>query len=130
MFFNGLELCTSRQQRRIAEQEDNLLDHGDLDRMFRNIANNKKWKQGIKVHSQDPWVITIDNFMPEEETQRFIDYGKKHSEFRRSTDVGGINKDGSTENLISDHRTSSNTWCDNEVSKIPVLLKSLRLFCR
>lgn len=123
---NLIEELAREQEREIAEQEDNLLDIGDLDRMFRNIANNKIWKQGIKVHSQDPWVITIDNFMPEKETQRFIDYGTNHSEFRRSSDVGGINADGSTESLVSDHRTSSNTWCDDECTNDPIMKKTIQ----
>lgn len=91
---------------------------GGLNPFFREVVENPKWQKEhgpLNILSSPdlndgPWVITIDNFLSEEECQRFIDIG--HAEgFEVSRDVGDDeNLDGSHDPVESEERTSTNTW--------------------
>jgi len=60
-----------------------------------------------------PWVITIDNFVSPTECERLIHLGSAAG-YERSTDVGGMNFDGTTKAVQSTSRTSSNAWCNEK----------------
>merc|ERR1719491_2674454 len=62
---------------------------------------------------EDPWVITMDNFLTEEECDYLIDFGHKNG-YERSRDVGGVKFDGSFDSTESKTRTSANAWCDEK----------------
>ena len=62
----------------------------------------------LVVHSTSPWVITFENFMTEEETTAIV---KTVTKWERSTDTGQMNKFGETGRVLSQGRTSSNSWC-------------------
>ncbi|OEU19820.1 hypothetical protein FRACYDRAFT_224545 [Fragilariopsis cylindrus CCMP1102] len=55
----------------------------------------------------------MDNFVNDEEADRLIELGSVEG-YVRSTDVGPMKPDGSTEEIVSTGRTSSNAWCSNE----------------
>ena len=60
-----------------------------------------------------PWVITIDNFLTDEECDFMIEAGKQLG-YERSVETTTL-RDGSwEENQISEARTSTNAWCDDE----------------
>lgn len=59
---------------------------------------------------QDPWIITFENFLTEEECKHLIDMGHK-SNYERSEDVGKVQADGSYDSVQSKSRTSENAWC-------------------
>ena len=93
---------------------------GDLDKMFRRITAEPFLSQyDVKIlsspdaHNGGPWVITMDNFVNDEEADRLIELGSVEG-YVRSTDVGPMKPDGSTEEIVSTGRTSSNAWCSNE----------------
>ncbi|KAL7527106.1 hypothetical protein ACHAXR_001807, partial [Thalassiosira sp. AJA248-18] len=64
------------------------------------------------VEIDGPWVILLENFVTAEEADRLIEIGKQQG-YIRSGDVGKEKPDGSHESLVSDSRTSHNTWCLN-----------------
>lgn len=103
---------------------------GDLNTLFENIADNADGKgeylkynpkalsrPKIKRDGTDsgaeidgPWIVLFENFVTEEEADRLIDIGQKQG-YERSADVGKEKPDGSHEALVSETRTSHNTWC-------------------
>ena len=93
---------------------------GDLDKMFRRITSEPYTsKYGVNVLSSPetndggPWVVTMDNFVSDEEAKRLIALGHVEG-YERSTDIGDIQPDGTADSVVSKGRTSSNAWCSNE----------------
>ena len=66
-----------------------------------------------KDRKEAPWVITFDNFLTEDEAQYLIDMGYENG-YKRSTDVGAKQVDGSFEEHKSQGRTSENSWCSSK----------------
>ena len=100
---------------------------GDLNSMFENIVRNDSFQ--TTVHSRpnlqaennqphrradlenDPWIITVDNFLSDDECDKLIELGYQH-EYTRSKDVGPkMNADGTFDGYENDRRTSKNAWC-------------------
>lgn len=44
-----------------------------MDSVFDNIISKYSQQYHITVHSSSPWVITLDNFLSNDETNTFID---------------------------------------------------------
>jgi prolyl 4-hydroxylase len=93
---------------------------GDLDKVFRKLSSEPyKSKYDVKVLSspdnidRGPWVLTMENFVGEDEANRLIELGSVEG-YERSTDVGEMQPDGNTDNVVSKDRTSWNAWCSNE----------------
>jgi len=117
------------------EVEVNAYGPGDLDNMFRGIADgnwdqyspvihsapsdyferkNKKSKvDDSNVKLGGPWIVTFENFLTELEAAQMIVLGYEQG-FERSTDVGSMKLDGSYTNSESTGRTSENAWCTDE----------------
>lgn len=91
---------------------------GDLNNMFERIAAH----DGATVHSRDPWVITVDDFLTDQEADRIVELGKELG-FKRS--VTNAKKEGETfsQNSVGQSRTSSNTWCTNQCYEDPMVKK-------
>jgi len=62
---------------------------------------------------ESPWVITFDNFLTDEECDHLIQLGYQN-EYKRSTDVGKRQVDGTYSNHQSTTRTSENSWCSTK----------------
>lgn len=61
-----------------------------------------------------PWLLTIDNFVSEQEAERLIELGGDIG-YEKSTDVGAIDPEsGTVERKISKGRTSTNAWCNTD----------------
>ncbi len=63
--------------------------------------------------TEDPWVVTFDNFLTEEECDHLIQLGHKNG-YKRSKDVGKKTDDGTYDAVESTGRTSENAWCDDK----------------
>jgi prolyl 4-hydroxylase len=90
------------------------------------LADSKMPHYTVHVHSQpttttvsesseenkasQPWVITFDNFVTDEECDAMIQLGYKN-EYKISKDVGAKKWDGSFDGIESKGRTSENAWC-------------------
>lgn len=111
------------------------LKPGDLNRMFEKIVETapgnrtltdedrqqlraaEMTEYSVKVHSRpsndpdpDPWLITIDDFLTDEECDSIIQHGFD-SGYKRSEDVGKQKFDGTVDSRQSKGRTSENAWC-------------------
>eukprot|EP00536_Pseudo-nitzschia_multiseries_P011500 jgi/Psemu1/243855/estExt_Genewise1.C_3940042 len=94
---------------------------GDLDKMFRRLSSEEPYtsKYNVSVLSSPetndggPWVLTLDNFITDEEADRLIEMGAVEG-YERSTDVGEMNPDGTTGEIVSLGRTSTNAWCSED----------------
>ena len=102
---------------------------GDLDAMFRRIVDNPYYQQygPITVHSSPatehgggPWVITLDNFLTEEECCRLIELGQQEG-YHRSMEAGLEALDGSFADIVNDRRTSLTAWCPDGCNEDPVV---------
>ena len=92
---------------------------GKLNKMFERINTELRSQYTINVLSYDPWVITIDDFLSENEADAIItSVGKK---WERSTDTGQTNKFGETGRKLSSTRTSSNAWCRADCEANPLV---------
>ena len=102
---------------------------GDVDRMFERIVRDYSDAYDLTVHSRPtfspgddeekanyitgPWVITLDNFLSEEECEHLIELGHDAG-FERSTGFVKMDESGNADDMVTDQRTSSNAWCDTE----------------
>lgn len=104
---------------------------GDLDTMFENIVklDGESQKYTPVIHSRPsypegvskdeagyqlgPWVITLENFLSDEECDEMIKLGYKQG-YARSSDVGKMKFDGTFDVLVNDGRTSENAWCNDD----------------
>jgi prolyl 4-hydroxylase len=99
---------------------------GDLDAMFRRLVEEPFASDyDVQILSRDPWVITIDGIVTDEEADRLIELGSIEG-YQRSADVGAKNPDGTFSSSINNGRTSTNAWCQNTVRV--VLVPSLVIF--
>jgi prolyl 4-hydroxylase len=89
--------------------ETRALVPGQLNQIFERIALNENHQFGdIEILSRDPWIIVFNNFLTPEETDAMI---RVVTYWERSTDTGQMNKFGETGRILSQGRTSSNSWC-------------------
>jgi len=59
-----------------------------------------------------PWVITLENFITDEECDALIQHGY-NAGYKRSEDVGTQKFDGTVDSKKSTGRTSENAWCSS-----------------
>lgn len=59
------------------------------------------------------WLVVFDNILNEQEAKRLIDLGEQRN-MSRSADVGDLQEDGTYGESISESRTSTNAWCEEE----------------
>jgi len=96
---------------------------GGLNAMFERLVSEPiASKYPVTVLSKDPWVVTLDNVVSEEEAKRMIELGGILG-YERSQDVGKKNADGTYGSVVSTGRTSSNAWCDDACCEDPVARK-------
>jgi prolyl 4-hydroxylase len=92
---------------------------GDLNKMFERLTQEPYWSQyQVKILSRDPWVITMENVIKEDEAERLIALGAKEG-YQRSGGVGKVLADGSIEKNEFGGRTSTNAWCHKECAEDP-----------
>lgn len=61
-----------------------------------------------------PWIVVLENVVSDEEADALIAAGHRKG-YERSSDVGVENPDGTHEDEVSQGRTSTNSWCDEEL---------------
>lgn len=88
---------------------DPIYKPGDMKDMFDSILPSFGDRYGVTVVSTDPYVVTFDNFMTDEEVDALI--STVEGGWERSTDTGSSNEFGETGRVLSQGRTSSNAWC-------------------
>lgn len=76
-------------------------EKGDLNKMFEQLTQEPYLSEyGVEILSSPatngPWVITMENVVSEDEALRLIELGSEEG-YERSTDVGKMKMDGTTE---------------------------------
>lgn len=77
--------------------------------MFSAIEVMYGERYDVKVLSTDPWVVTFENFLNDDEVNALI--STVEGQWEQSTDSGQVNEFGETGRTLSTGRTSSNAWC-------------------
>ena len=113
--------------------EPTILNPGDLDKLFSRLTTEDYYVQKYQatIHSMPnnnnptsaaadtnnipdgPWVVTLENFMTNEECDRLIQLGSNEG-YEVSMDVGPKKFDGSFEGFKNNRRTSTNAWCKDD----------------
>jgi|EP01033_Poteriospumella_lacustris_P015932 prolyl 4-hydroxylase len=97
---------------------------GDMYRMFESIEKRFGDRYGpIVVHSREPFVVTFENFVSDDEAEALI---RTIGRWERSTDSGSMNEFGEAGRVLSQGRTSSNGWCTGECERHPKVRRVLR----
>jgi len=98
---------------------------GDLNAMFEHLISEPiASKHPVTIYSRDPWVITLDDVVSEEEAKRLIELGGILG-YDRSEDVGALQADGSYGSIVSEGRTSSNAWCLDKCYEDPLARQAM-----
>lgn len=88
---------------------DPIYRPGDMNNMFSSIQERYGNRYEVNILSTSPWVVTLDNFLTEAESEALI--STVEGTWERSTDTGSANAFGETGRTLSKGRTSSNAWC-------------------
>jgi prolyl 4-hydroxylase len=96
---------------------------GDMNRMFESLETRFGNRYGITVISRDPYVVTFDNFISDDEGHALITHIQR---WERSTDTGMTNEYGETGRILSQGRTSTNGWCTHECESHPKVQQLFR----
>ena len=125
----------------------NLWKPGDLDAFFQNLTqptpqdryepivlsrplktnnnnNNNNYNASSEVRD-GPWIVVLENFLSDEEADRLVELGYKLG-YKRSQGVGGTNPDGTISDQITDARTSTNAFCNDDVCSNDPLEQQVR----
>jgi hypothetical protein len=97
---------------RLGIKEDHVYAPGDMEAMFQSITKMYGDQYGINILSTDPWVVTFDNFLTDNEIDALIN--SVEGNWERSTDTGTANEFGEVGRVLSQGRTSNNAWCRKE----------------
>lgn len=99
------------------DQLPNALSAGSLGNMFERIVRDYN---GVQILSQPtpeeedkPWVVTIDNFVSEEEIDLILRYGEKTG-YEPAEEVFNGNHAGAK---LTQQRNSETSWCGYQVSR-------------
>lgn len=121
---------------------DNLTDvfgAGGLNQMFERIVSDPYYQQQYTIEvlarpnnetakakrkKDAPWVVTIDNFLTDEECDTLIRLGGELG-YQQSLDVGSKNFDGTFGSVQSPGRTSTNAWCQDACFDDPMTQRVL-----
>ena len=86
-----------------------------LNFMFERLVTDPWFQEKYQptILSRDPWAVTLENFITDEECEEFIRMGTDGG-YERSEDVGEETFDGTPTSITSSSRTSHNAWCGAE----------------
>ena len=113
----------------IPEGGDILSGPGDLNRIFERIVTDPFWADTygpLEILSSPeltdgPWIITLDNFLNAEECTAFIEAAEIEGYERSEDEADDENLDGTLDSVVSEGRTSSNSWCYDDCVENPIL---------
>jgi len=108
--------CAMRVNNRCLREKDSpaALSRGTLGATFERSWSEEHAHYRPTVLSRDPWVVTFDSFLSDEETKRVIEVGGRH--WQRSQAGDGVQS----------VRTSSTAWCPHSGCGSDPVLQRLR----
>lgn len=125
-----------------------ILNPGDLDKLFTRLTTDDYYIHTYQatIHSmpnpppvipvsddtdasppikEGPWVVTLENFLTDEECDRLIELGGNLG-YEISKDVGAKKFDGTFDGFVNQGRTSTNAWCTTDCFTDPLTQGVLR----
>lgn len=99
------------------------LQEGEMNTLFGSLRQNYDTSYGITVVSQDPWIVTFDHFISDDEANALV---SKQTQWQRSTETGNENAFGEAGRIAGAARTSSNSWCFSDCASDPAVAKVIR----
>ena len=108
------------------EELPNALAAGSIDKMFKRIVRN----YDVQILSQptqeqgNPWIVTIDDFVSDEEIKLILEYGQKTG-YEQAGETYGGNHAAATK---TQKRTNEASWCGYQVSRDMTLMRILRIY--
>jgi hypothetical protein len=88
---------------------------GGLNKLFNKIVDNFSNTYDITVLSKDPWVITFDNFLTDEEVAGFlVATNNSIDTWSKSVEFTGSDSFGNAHRTETQARTSTSLWCDSD----------------
>jgi hypothetical protein len=104
--------------------EPQMLQPSQMGAMFKRLQAGELGAEygPVTVHSTDPWVVTFDHFLSPEEADAIVALVDE-SEYKRSSNVGGVTETGRFKQQLDESRTSLNTWCDDKCSEAAVVVE-------
>ena len=96
----------------------NIPNPNMFQKVFFDLLSNKYLchKYNISMLSLDPPIIQFNNFVPDMIVSELLKNGS--FEFERSADAGELDENFVYKSIISNSRTSSNSWCDEECQQM------------
>jgi len=95
--------------------------HSRPDDVSKDVEDKYFSDTSLNVTSKiGPWVVTLENFLSDEECDILIKYGHELG-FLRSKDIGELKFDGSFTSSENNGRTSTNAWCDDNCMSNPLV---------
>ena len=91
---------------------------GDLENMFTELSTRKDLN--VEIVNRKPWMLLFKNFTTEHEISTLMKL--TIDKLKRSTDQGDISDDGFQVQVVSNQRTSSNSWCQMDCENHPVIV--------
>lgn len=116
------KLRCHRHKMRMAQAP--ALQPGDVNRLFDSFVDKWGTKYNATVHSTSPHIVTLDNFVQDDEIEAII--GSVNHLFSRSTDQGALDENGVQAQVVSTGRTSENAWCTRNCENHPKTQQLLR----
>ncbi|CAB9515288.1 Prolyl 4-hydroxylase subunit alpha-1 [Seminavis robusta] len=117
---------------------------GDLDKMFQRITTDPTIQElhqptvlqrptyangdteETATYNLGFWVVTLDNFLTQQETEQIVRLGHQAGFNRSASDVGKASQDGSFTRRFDEDRTSENTWCKRPCYEDPIVQRVLQ----
>jgi prolyl 4-hydroxylase len=100
---------------------------GELNQMFQRVATDPEFQKyspnvlsGPQDENQGPWIVTLDDFLTQEECDALIQHGADQG-YSKSMGIGEMNEDGTYSDAELTGRTSTNTWCDENSTDNPLI---------
>lgn len=107
------------------------LYEGDLDKMFERIVSDPefaRYKPTVLSRPFDdneeedgPWVVTLDDFISEEECDHLIEAGNIQGYERSTAQAAETSDVGEYISEVTAHRTSYTAWCMDECYEDPIV---------
>uniref|UniRef100_A0A7S1FVK5 Fe2OG dioxygenase domain-containing protein n=1 Tax=Corethron hystrix TaxID=216773 RepID=A0A7S1FVK5_9STRA len=123
--------CDSFSVCRLNETSVPAYRDGEMNAMFQQISDGKwdKYNPEVLLRPGDgaepddeelPWIVTLDDFLTEEECDALVAQGYEMG-YERSSEVSNESSDDPDDFEINEGRTSTNSWCREPCYGDPVV---------
>jgi prolyl 4-hydroxylase len=99
---------------------------GDINFVFSTLPQRMGARFQMHVLSRDPWIVTFENFLSEEQINALLSVAEREGSLGQSLDIGEMDAFGFAAGVSSQDRTSSNTWCKEDCRSNPLVQQVVR----